>query len=281
MVGIDIGGSTTKAVVMRSNGSICAYTSIKTTDPVKSAMDVLDKLLKENRYNAKQIRILAITGGGARRIDDTLMNIPVHKVDEITSIGLGGVTCAGKEKALVVSMGTGTAMVTVYNHGSQVKHVGGTGVGGGTLTGLMKLLLHKEDIETLEKLAMEGDSKKVDLTVKDIAGGPVGRLSENATASNFGKASEGANEKDLAAAIFNIVAEVIAVVLVFAAKAFDLESDVVLTGKLANNPIIMKKIVNVCEAFHVQLTVPKNGEYCTAIGAAISVLKNMRGLPHS
>src|SRR5208337_4967164 len=111
---------------------------------------------------------------GIARARRASLRRPVLKVNEFTAIGVGGTTLAGKERALVVSLGTGTAMVSVNT--AEIRHVSGTGVGGGTLLGLAKHMLGVSGLDTLEAMAGRGDLHRVDLSVRDIAGGPIGDL---------------------------------------------------------------------------------------------------------
>ncbi len=267
IVGIDVGGSTTKAAALEGD-RILRLASIRTTDPLAAASGVLGKLLTESERSLREVTLLAVSGGGSRWIGDMILDVPVAKVDEISAIGIGGIALTGKQNALVISMGTGTALVAVYNQGERILHVGGTGVGGGTLEGLSRLLLRKRSFEALERMAELGDTNRMDLTVADVAGGPVGVVPAEATASNFGKVSDEADENDIAAAIVNMVGQVIGMVSVFAAKAYGLQNDVVLVGKLAGSETVATRIVNVAKMFGVTMIVPRNFDYCTAIGAA-------------
>lgn len=61
------------------------------------------------------------------------------KMEEFQAIGYGGLKLSGLTDALVVSMGTGTAYVRAGKDG--MKHIGGSGVGGGTLMGLASRLV--------------------------------------------------------------------------------------------------------------------------------------------
>ncbi|MEM4462102.1 MAG: pantothenate kinase, partial [Candidatus Bathyarchaeia archaeon] len=215
-LGVDIGSSITKAVAVE-DGVIVGFTSITTMDPIAAASGAVGKLLAEHRYRLEDIVSIAVTGGGARFLKvGELFGIPLVVVDEVEAIGLGGIALTGKGRALVVSMGTGTAMVVVEDYGRSIRHIGGTGVGGGTLLGLGRLLLNKHSVEVLENLAERGDPSRVDLTVFDIAGGPVGVVPGEATASNFGKISDEARDEDVAAALFNLIGQVVGVLAVFA-----------------------------------------------------------------
>jgi len=277
IIGIDIGGSTTKAVALEEL-HIAKLISVKTTEAITSASMALEKLLTLIGRSPRDVTTIAISGGGARSVGETLLGIPVVKVDEIKAIGVGGLALSGQSQALVVSMGTGTALVAAYEGGRRVVHIGGTGVGGGTLQGLSMRLLHTNDFEAIERMAAMGDAKKVDLTVGDIAGGPVGIVAGEVTASNFGRLSTDVNENDVAAAIFNLVSQVIGVIVAFAAKAYGLENYVVLVGRLAGNNLVTKSMRDVADMFHIRLRIPENGEYCVAIGAAKSTFDNLHSV---
>jgi len=269
IVGIDIGGSTTKAVAYH-NG-IVGKTSVTTTDPYAAAAGALGKLFVDMRKSLSDIKCVALTGGVSHSMSSNLLGLPVRKVDEMRAIGLGGIELTGRKEALVVSMGTGTAILEVRGGGERIRHVGGTAVGGGTLVGLSRCMLNKYEVGSLWKLAKEGDLSKVDLSVKDITGGSVGFLPEHATASNFGKISDDASEADLAYGIINMVGQVIGTIASLAAKAQSLEDAVVLVGKVAANEEITRIIRGVGELYEVSMEVPQNPDYCTALGAAAAL----------
>src|SRR5581483_920154 len=109
IVGIDIGGSTTDAVILE-NGTIHVVT-IEANDPIAAAAGSLGKLVSDFGLRLDQIERVAATGAGA--LGDSLFGRPVLKVDEFTAIGVGGTSLAGKDQALVISLGTGTAIVSV------------------------------------------------------------------------------------------------------------------------------------------------------------------------
>ena len=270
IIGMDIGATATKAVAMEGC-DIAGMETVRAADTEASAHLVLDKILGVIGRDSRDMEQIAISGGGARRIGETFLNLPVVTVDEIRAIGLGGLALSGKEQALIVSMGTGTALVVAFEGGKVVKHIGGTGVGGGTIEGLSRWMLGRDQFEVLEKMAEKGNASKVDLTVADIAGGPVGIVPAEATASNFGNLKTDACRDDVAAAIFNMAAEVIGVVTAMAAKAYNLEKDVVLVGRLIQSKKIAEVIRQVAELFQMRLCMPENGEYCVAIGAAKAI----------
>jgi type II pantothenate kinase len=265
IIGIDIGGSTTDAVLLDDGVYVV---TVEANDPIAAAAGALGKLVSDLRHPLKDVTGIAATGGGARLLGDDLLGVPVHKVDEITAIGVGGSSLAGKREALVVSMGTGTAIVSVK--GEDIRHVGGTGVGGGTLLGLSKHLLNVARLDTLEQLAERGDLSRIDLTIGDIAGGPVGNLPADATASNFGKLSSDVTPEDKARALVNMIAEVVVVLSVTAARASGLR-DIVLTGKLVRVKPFVERIKATGVLFERSFIIPPHAEFATAIGAAQSL----------
>jgi type II pantothenate kinase len=266
IVGIDVGGSTTDAVLL-SNGEIVVVT-IETGDPLAAAAGALGKLLSTVGGSLADIKAVAVSGGGARCLDDQLFGVPIVKVPEIEAIGVGGSTLAEKSSALVASLGTGTALVSVRE--KIIEHVGGTGVGGGTLLGLARHLLGVTRLDTLEQMAAAGDLTRVDLTVGDIAGGPVGIVPATATASNFGKVRADPTQADKALALVNMVAEVTFTLSLMAARARQ-HKDVVLTGKLTRIRSLRDRVEALQPRRGENVIIPPYAEYATAIGAARSV----------
>lgn len=265
IVGIDIGGSTTDAVLL---DDAVRVVTVEANDPIAAAAGAFGKLLSDLHQSPGAVSQIAATGGGARRLGADLLGVPVRKVSEITAIGVGGSTLAGKREALVVSMGTGTAIVSVK--GDDIQHFSGTGVGGGTLLGLSKHLLNVARLETLEQMAERGELSRIDLTVGDVAGGPIGHLPAEATASNFGKVSSDVTAEDKARALVNMIAEVIVVLSVTAARAAGLQ-DIVLTGKLVCVRPFVQRIQATRGLYERNFIIPPHAEFATAIGAARSL----------
>ncbi|MEM2594012.1 MAG: Fumble domain-containing protein, partial [Candidatus Bathyarchaeia archaeon] len=225
-----------------------------------------------------RIGVVAASGGGSRFIGEEAFGLPVKRIDEITAIGLGGLLLANRDEGLVVSAGTGTAIVAVYNGGRTIKHVGGTGVGGGTVLGLSRRLLGLSIFEDLENMALKGDAGRVDLTVGDIVGGPIGIIPADATASNLGKLTCKSKAEDVAAGIFNMVSQTIGVLAAMAAKAYDLENSIILVGMLPKSKIVSKIICETIKMFGAEVVVPGDCEYASALGAAASIYRQFDSL---
>ncbi len=268
LVGIDIGGSTTDAVIL-DNGGVHVVT-IEANDPIAAAAGALGKLIESCGLQLDRIERIAATGAGSRVLGETLLGRPVVKVNEFSAIGIGGTSLAARKNALVVSLGTGTAIVSV--RGEKIEHVSGTGLGGGTLRGLSKHMLGVSTLETLESMAERGDLSRVDLTVRDIAGGAIGDLPPGTTASNFGKVGADATAEDKALAIMNMIVEVVSVLSIAAARACGQE-DIVLTGKLTRIFRFMQKVKRLNFVFGRGFLIPEHADYATAIGAARAAMQ--------
>jgi type II pantothenate kinase len=266
-IGIDIGGTTTKIVGFH-DGKIVRLLTVKASDPVASASGALGKLLDASRLSLADIKKLIITGVGQASIKSTIMGFPVERVDEFRAIGLGGLFLSGLDKAIVVSMGTGTAIVRAVE--KEIVHLGGTGIGGGTLLGLARCILNLSDIPHIIELASAGSLKNIDLSIADITETKVGNLPTDATASNFGKVADSAGKSDYSLGILNLIFQTIGVIAVFAARQNN-EKNIVLTGKLAHIPQAREIFDGVGRLYGVSFHIPENAEYATAVGAAISI----------
>ncbi len=270
--GIDVGASTTKGVILGKTG--ITHKCFMDTSNGKSSAEQVFKILLSRIDDIFSIQKVAISGCYSRMIGETLLGVPVQKVDEIAATGVGGLLLSDKRQALIVSVGTGTAIIAARDGGKKLNHVGGTGVGGGTVMGLASKMLGINDFKALEILASKGNTNKVDLTVGDIVGGPVGIVPAEATASNLARLDNKTLPEDVAAGIFNLVSQVVGVVSVLAAKSCNLDEDIVFVGRLVQSPLVSNSIRQTAKMFGLNASVPENGEYCTALGATTYILRN-------
>ncbi len=266
IIGIDIGGSTTK-IVGFSRNQMFSPLIVKAADPIASVYGAFGKFLNTTKLTIADIDRIMVTGVGSSFLTDSIYGIPTGKVDEFRAIGRGGLFLSGLSRAIVVSMGTGTAFVMA--DGTGVEHMGGTGVGGGTLLGLSNRILNVRDFTDLIEAAQGGDLSNVDLTIKDISSNKLTGFPPETTASNFGKISDLASRADIAIGIINLVFETIGMLSVFATRIKDTE-DIVLTGSLTNVPQSHKIFAGLEKLFGVKFHIPVNAEYATAAGAAIA-----------
>ncbi len=175
-IGIDISSSATKAVALEKS-RILAMKSVNNKDNLELAQTALQAVLQTAGRRVNNVEGVAVSGVGARLLGDSLLGLPATRVDEITAIGKGGLELSGKEKALIVSVGNGTAMVVASEKGRKIRHIGGTGVGGGTIEGLSRRMLGVDDFKCIEEMANRGKRNNVNQTVAEVAGGPVGIVS--------------------------------------------------------------------------------------------------------
>lgn len=273
VIGIDVGGSTTKIVGFKKDA--CGATLIepqfvRAADAVTSVYGAFGKFTMQNGLALEDIDRVLMTGVGSSFMSKPIYSLDCQAVSEFKSVGLGGLYLSGLDEAIVVSMGTGTALIHAKKteNGTITKYLGGTGVGGGTLLGLSKRMIGVDTIEHLEKMCERGDLSNVDLRIKDISGDKNFQIGEDLTASNFGKLSDIASADDVALGIANMVAETIAMLSVFAARSYGIDT-VVLTGNLT----AIKAITDVFEGleanFGVKFVIPELSQFATVIGAAL------------
>jgi len=265
IVGIDIGGSTTK-IVGFDNGSMFSPILVKATDPLSSMYGAFGRFLNENGLQLSDVDHVMVTGVGSTFIEGNIFSIPAYRVDEFLAIGRGGLSLSGLNRAIIVSMGTGTAYVVA--DGDRIQHIGGTGVGGGTLLGLSNRMLNVRNFSDIIDMAKNGNLTHVDLTIADISHGEVGNLPKETTASNFGKMSDLATKADIALGIINLVFQTIGMMAVFACRKENV-GDVVLTGNLTNVPQARTIFDGLTKLFDINFHIPAHAEFATAAGAAL------------
>ncbi len=273
IIGLDMGGTTTKGVLVSESG-ILAKTVVVASDPLAAAAGAMGKLVSDQGIEISDVEAIALSGGKMKPLPSRILGLPVREVDEIEAVGRGGAFLAGVKECVVVSAGTGTAVVEVRMDGERcnVRHLGGTGVGAGTLLGLGRLLLGRSSVASLMEMAERGDSRNVNLTVGDIVGGPIGRLDPSVTASNFGKVGDDVRPEDIAAGLVNMVGQVIGTVGLFAAKSVGLENMIVLVGGLMTHDLVVNAAMKPLSLFGGKAIVPKDPQFATAIGASLKVL---------
>ncbi len=257
-VGIDVGVSNTDLAILE-NKKLSAVRTIPSGDYSNCS---LKDFVGENT-SGNSCPTFACTGG--KRLASCS---GFKRVDEIQCIGLGAAFLSEEKRFLACNVGTGTPFVS-YDAG-KIVHVGGTGVGGGTLDGLAKLLLAKRAWD-LEAFAKRG-KPRLDLTVNEVIGGAIGIVPPTATASNLGKVNmlPGTPKKeDVALSVISLVGESVGVAAAFAARTAN-QNKIVFTGRVAaKNKFFRERSAAAAKIFGVASEFPKNGEYATAIGAAL------------
>ena len=275
VIGIDVGGSTTKIVGFEDKDGkrrLIRPQFVKANDPITATYGAFGKFTDENAIPISKIDKVVMTGVGSSYVKKDLYGIDCERVPEFTCIGQGGLYISGLERALVVSMGTGTALV--YADKDKMDYLGGTGVGGGTLMGLSKLLVGAAEIEHIVEFAKDGDLGNVDLRIKDMtAPGKKHILNGDMTAANFGNVSDVATKSDIARGITNLVYETVGMVSIFAARSRSV-TDIVLTGNLTRLESCHEKFREFNSlGYGVNFVIPELSQYSTVIGCAMTALK--------
>ncbi|MBR0326989.1 MAG: type II pantothenate kinase [Clostridia bacterium] len=273
-IGIDIGGSTTKIVAIDKTGEemkLFEPLFVRAADPITSLYGAFGKFTVINGLELSDISKVMVTGIGSSCLKAPIYSLPCTHVTEFESIGLGGLYLSGLDRCITVSMGTGTAIVYAQR-GKPSEYLGGTGVGGGTLQGLSKLLLGMDDVSHIHELAKDGDIHNIDLSVNGLSSisskESYPGMSMDITASNFGNVSDIAEKADVAKGVFNMVFETIAMVAIFAARSKNTK-DIVLTGNLTAFGICKDTFEQLEKIFGVNFIIPDNSQFATVIGAAL------------
>jgi type II pantothenate kinase len=264
-LGVDFGGSILD-VALEQQGEISQSWSFA-NGTYACTPQGLAQLLQDLALDRKAISAVVTTGGRSRNLPEVMGNVPLVRVGEMEAIGRGGQVLTGlAEPLLVVSLGTGTAMVE-YQEGES-KHVGGTGVGGGTLLGLARLMGLGTKFDAIEALAGQGDAGRVDLSIADIVGSGIGRLPGNFVASHFAKAAkcDDYTKADQAAGIFHLVTASIAMLAVALAQAEKLQK-IVFIGRLAESHLVQQFALEIGKAYQVDMVFPDEARLGAVRGA--------------
>lgn len=269
ILGIDIGGSTTKVAGFRSTGERISMLQVEASDRLTSLYGAIGNFLSTNQVPLSDVSRFVLTGVGSTLVDGSIYGVPTSHVDEFNAIGAGGLHLSGKKEALVVSLGTGTAFVR-SGKGAFI-HIGGSGVGGGTLAGLAWHILHETDYAALASIAEKGNIHNVDLMISDICTNDISQLPSHITASNFGNIKSGTSNADIALGLINMVFQTVGMLAVFALRN-DPVRDVVLIGTLAKMPLATSVLATVEELSDIRFFIPEDAIFATAIGAALPYL---------
>jgi type II pantothenate kinase len=257
VVAVDRGASFTDFAAV-SGGRITAAESLAGRE-WKEILPVLARL--QAAHGSER---LAFTGSAAGMPEELRGRASV--VAEIDAIGFGGAALSGLPECIVASVGTGTAIVH-FKEGA-ARHVGGTGVGGGTLAGLGALICGIGDPVELERRARAGDPAAVNLTLADLGYEGLSFLAGDVTASNFA-APKSRRVEDLSAAILRLVAETVGIVASLCAREQNCREQIVMVGKVSQNGYFREVVEMVGRLYQTGFIFPPNPGFATVLGAAV------------
>lgn len=262
VIGIDIGSSTTKIIEYKNDDIV----SKKIIRRVYERND-LDNFINEN--NIKEINKIVFTGIGTDKLNKEEYDFNIEVVEEFDAIGTAGKYLSKKDNVFVVSVGTGTAIIEV--NGNEIKHLGGTGVGAGTLFNLCNRYLNVNSYDELVELAVKGNIEKIDLRIGDVTDKEIKTLPKDLTLANFGKFELDSTREDKVLGFVNMVFEVIGMMVAFAAVKSECK-DAILIGNIVAIPGV-KEILKKIEFTHkMNFIVLDDVEFAVALGAIVKSL---------
>lgn len=265
-IGIDIGSSTTKIVAFEKDCMLEPMV-VRADSQVASLYGAFGRYLYENGLELADVEAVYITGVGSKFVDKPVYGCPTYKIDEFEATGTGGYYLTDKKEVIVVSMGTGSFFVKVTE--AEMKHLGGVGLGGGTICGLSSIMLNTSDIHEIAAMSRKGDVAKIDLRIGDLAREKLPGLNLDVTASNFGKADAQAKQEDIAAGIVHMVIENICQSAILASVNTGIK-DYILIGGLTKFFECRQIIGAFRSLWDVEISIPEYSDYATAIGAVIA-----------
>lgn len=271
IIGIDAGGTFLKA------GNPSLHNLHSTALPyTKESVNNIIRGYKE----------IILTGAGSQNIkqwfDSKINNEINFKIyNEFKSTGFGGAYLSSVDNGcIVINIGSGTPILYVDKNNNEVVHLGGTGLGSASLSGLAHFIIKNDNLTQISELALKGDPNKVNLLVGDLYENSekILGLPHDITASNFGKyqkwrhVNEKPNKNDILAGLHVMVAESIAVIANQASKKYNDHVPIVLTGGGTLNPALVKYLKKTFLFLNKECIIPKNAMYATLYG--LFVLNN-------
>ena len=273
LIGIDVGGSTTKIVGIKED-KIISPMCITAADPVTSLFGAFGRYIYEQGLQLSDVEHVMLTGVGSAYVNTPLYGLPTTKADEFQANGLGARHATDLDRLIVVSLGTGTSFVQI--EGEHIFQIGSLAIGGGTLMGLSRMLLRTSNVSELAELAETGDVTRINLQIGDICNTTLSNnLPVHATASLLGKATTNTLPEDIACGLMFTVMQTIGSAAVLAPRNTGIK-DFFLIGNLTSLPQCHEDFKMVEDIYGVRFHIPPYSEYRTAIGAALSYYESKK-----
>ena len=271
-ISIDFGITVTD-IMKRDEDVLSHQMTLSKEEP---SLSLLKKLLPDIDFKS-DVNFLAVTGGKHLNLGNKIDSTKIIHVNEIDAVGEGAMNLSGlsdKSPTIIVSAGSGTACILAQ--GGSFVHCSGTGVGGGTVLGLSKLLLGTTNPVEIAELAKAGNESGVDLILEDVVSGPIGELPSDTTAVNFGKISKIDSEiskQDIAAGIINLVGQTAARIATSVATTFNAK-EIVVVGRSPSFNGLKNSLEQAASIMGFSPHFPDKGEYASALGALLIAEKN-------
>lgn len=269
-VGIDAGGTLTKIAYFNEDNEL-HFKKFYSHEQNK-----IQKWLNKNKY----INRLSLTGGKAEQLQTLFLEkYTIEYVAEFdaTLAGVHYLINNGNDSInnfVLTNIGTGTSIH--YVHNKNYIRAGGTGIGGGTIMGLSKLLANIDRFEEVIQQTKLGSRQNLDITVGDIYNGVLSPIDSSLTASNFGKAAMSEadyNKSDLIATLQGLVGEVVTALSLQFAEAKDMDHIVYIGSTLSNNTHLQEIIGSYTLYQNKKPIFLEDHGFSGAIGALLSAVK--------
>jgi type II pantothenate kinase len=163
--------------------------------------------------------------------------------------------------------------------GERNLRIGGTGLGGGTIVGLARLLTGLDEYEAIVTAAAKGDRGTADLKVRHIYEGMEPPIDGDLTASNFGRVFPGAvigsgeegsiSREDALASVIGMVGEAVATLCVHAAAAHGVKTIVYIGSSFNGNAPLRQAVESYTRFRGGEPHFVENGEFSGALGALL------------
>ncbi|KAI8065350.1 fumble-domain-containing protein [Gilbertella persicaria] len=200
-IAVDIGGSLAKVIYFtlsadRQGGRL--HFKKFETEKVDDCIDYIVALLQDARRNGAKQQVLKATGGGAHLYYDKLASrlpgVVVQKEDEMECLITGLSFFITEIPYEVFTYNELDADPIRFEEKSKDVYPYmlvniGSGLGGGTLWGLLSMLTDASSFDDMLEISKSGDNRNVDLLVGDIYGSDYSKLGLKSSriASSFGK----------------------------------------------------------------------------------------------
>ena len=260
-LGIDFGITNTDMVI--DDGADLKF---KTFSSKNTSVDFLKELISSCTDDVSNLQIIGVTGGKHEALGSSYEGIEIKHYNEVDAIVKGAINTfhPKEEKFMVMSLGSGSACA-IFSEG-EIFHAGGTGLGGGTIRGLSKLIIGEDDPIIINALSSKGKREKVDLLLKDVISGPIGNLPESASAVNFGKTDYSeCNKEDLAAGIISMVGQTILKTAITVASINDIKK-VYVIGRSYKYDLLREMLMDGLGIINMEPLFHENGEYAICMG---------------
>ncbi|WP_342525637.1 type II pantothenate kinase [Chryseomicrobium sp. FSL W7-1435] len=266
-IGIDAGGTLVKLAYWQDEEIVTTYFP-------SARFDLVKEWIITRFENPK----ICMTGGRAKQLEHFLGSENYQYVVEFDATIQGVMYQLKKselqtQETIITNIGTGTSIH--YLNGNFHERLAGTGIGGGTLLGLSKVLIGTDDFSEIVAKSEQGSRKWIDVRVEDIYQHNELPIKGSLTASNFGAlltADANANSSDdYLAGIQGMIGEVISSLSIQAADTKNCTDIIYIGTTLENNEMLQKVIASYTILKDKNpLFLPQHG-FSGAIGALLTI----------